>query len=446
MSDLTPRAVKSLPNTSRVGTTDAETRLETLLNIKMDESETKSSVPNNQIPTQPARPLPADSYKNNLLKAKAEEESKAELKNAELSSSAENVISPRKNLNLSNGDSPSKEISDKSSATFVSVGGDKLTLSLGSGNTNLMDLESVLPISTQPSNLELLSALSTPIAPSSSLGSGVNNLTFSSTLSSALTPISTLTSPMTPLSNLSAPLNPSQLPVSITHFSQNGVAGLQKETLFSDTISMMNPTTNPFTNPFINTTTNDESNGQKFATIGRSNPFTYSNKSKNPFLDRLDAQHHGNGELTSGSPMSTSPGTSPEASLDPVSDNGSSTSTLNKIETTFASSQPVTRSLSSVGTKPGISSSRLPVLATSLSKTSILNNRNTMNNKFNSENLANGHNSNIINNNSNNLQGLQGDTSLEEISPWLVKDNMILNKKMDKSKIPLLKTVITTEL
>ena len=69
-----------------------------------------------------------------------------------------------------------------------------------------------------------------------------------------------------------------------------------------------------------------------------------------------------------------------------------------------------------------------------------------MNNKFNSENLANGHNSNIINNNSNNLQGLQGDTSLEEISPWLVKDNMILNKKMDKSKIPLLKTVITTEL
>ena len=105
----------------------------------------------------------------------------------------------------------------------------------------------------------------------------------------------------------------------------------EKETLLSDTISMMNPTSNPFTNPFINTTTNDENNGQKFATIGRSNPFTYSNKSKNPFLDRLDAQHHGNGELTSGSPMSTSPGTSPEASLDPVSDNGSSTSTLNKI-------------------------------------------------------------------------------------------------------------------
>ena len=30
-------------------------------------------------------------------------------------------FSPRKNLNLSNGDSPPKEISDKTSATFVSV-------------------------------------------------------------------------------------------------------------------------------------------------------------------------------------------------------------------------------------------------------------------------------------------------------------------------------------
>ena len=41
------------------------------------------------------------------------------------------------------------------------VGGDKLTLSLGSENTKQMDLESFLPISAQPSNLELISALST---------------------------------------------------------------------------------------------------------------------------------------------------------------------------------------------------------------------------------------------------------------------------------------------
>jgi len=35
---------------------------------------------------------------------------------------------------------------------------------------------------------------------------------------------------------------------------------------------------------------------------------------------------------------------------------------------------------------------------------------------------------------------------MEEISPWLVQDNVIINKKAEKSKIPLLKTVITTEL
>ena len=40
--------------------------------------------------------------------------------------------SPRKNPNIATGDSPPKEVGDKASATFVSVGGDKLTLNLGS--------------------------------------------------------------------------------------------------------------------------------------------------------------------------------------------------------------------------------------------------------------------------------------------------------------------------
>jgi hypothetical protein len=33
----------------------------------------------------PARPLPAEAYKNNLLKAKAEEDKRVDLKNSELS-------------------------------------------------------------------------------------------------------------------------------------------------------------------------------------------------------------------------------------------------------------------------------------------------------------------------------------------------------------------------
>ena len=48
-----------------------------------------SSLPNNQAPALPAKPLPADSYKNNLLKAKVEEEVRADQKNTELSSAKE---------------------------------------------------------------------------------------------------------------------------------------------------------------------------------------------------------------------------------------------------------------------------------------------------------------------------------------------------------------------
>ena len=86
-------------------TTEAETRLDALLNgaasSKGDLDDNKKSlVPNNQMPSAaggPARPLPADSYKNNLLKAKAEEDIRAEAKNKELSASStssqlENVI------------------------------------------------------------------------------------------------------------------------------------------------------------------------------------------------------------------------------------------------------------------------------------------------------------------------------------------------------------------
>jgi hypothetical protein len=105
-SDLaTPRSVLSLPAaSSNPGLDAAEERLDTLIRSLQkgggDEAEPASSssrllihsLPNNQTPTQPARPLPADSYKNNLLKAKAEEESRAELKALELSTSVESML------------------------------------------------------------------------------------------------------------------------------------------------------------------------------------------------------------------------------------------------------------------------------------------------------------------------------------------------------------------
>ena len=108
------------------------------------------------------------------------------------------------------------------------------------------------------------------------------------------------------------------------------------------------------------------------------------------------------------------------------------------------------------------------VSASNLSKSNSMNNKNSINNKINNgtvvaENkLTNGTNSNIINNNENKnttnnntskarsnstkSTNSKANTSMEEISPWLVQDNVIVNKKVEKSKIPLLKTVITTEL
>merc|ERR1719305_642045 len=125
---------------------------------------------------------------------------------------------------------------------------------------------------------------------------------------------------------------------------------------------------------------------------------------------------------TTDSPMSTtgSPTNSPEASIEPVV---SSQAMLSKIETSFSSSQPVTRSLSSVGRKQPTSTSRLPVLATSLSKSNSVNNKNSLNNKMNNNGekqlLTNGNNSNLINNNETikNTNNSKANTSLEEISP-----------------------------
>ena len=136
-----------------------------------------------------------------------------------------------------------------------------------------------------------------------------------------------------PKSNSSLITSP---PISVTHFSQNGLAGLQRETLFSDTMVPTNllPVTtiasiNPFINNFANstsgptaptTTSSDVAPAShfgaslKFATIGRSNLFSSSPlKNKNPFLEPAPP--------APASLMSTtgysSPMSSPEASLKP---------------------------------------------------------------------------------------------------------------------------------
>ena len=107
---VTPRQTKSEGNTARSRATptlptsplslEAEDRLDTLIKslqkgdeAKIGEQSSKqvltNSLPNNQAPVLPAKPLPADSYKNNLLKAKVEEEGRVDQKNSELSSAKE---------------------------------------------------------------------------------------------------------------------------------------------------------------------------------------------------------------------------------------------------------------------------------------------------------------------------------------------------------------------
>merc|ERR1719234_1412942 len=138
-------------NPATRSTTEAEDRLDTLIkSLQKGQEELNTStgksperqpapqvggqvqLPNNQAPVLPARPLPAEAYKNNLLKAKAEEDNRVDMKNSELSATNDLTSVYRKNPNIATGDSPPKEVGDKSSATFVSVGGDKLTLNLGS--------------------------------------------------------------------------------------------------------------------------------------------------------------------------------------------------------------------------------------------------------------------------------------------------------------------------
>ena len=68
------------------------------------------------------------------------------------------------------------------------------------------------------------------------------------------------------------------------------------------------------------------------------------------------------------------------------------------------------------------------------------------NNQHQHRNTNNGNTAKNIKNSTSKLTNRNTKGNIEEISPWLVQDNVINNKKSEKSKIPLLKTVITTEL
>lgn len=119
------------------------------------------------------------------------------------------------------------------------------------------------------------------------------------------------------------------IPISVTHFSTatNGF-GLEKETIFTDgsedpvTKLDLDPAsivrkhlTNPFLTPEVILESAENPFTGKFNTIGRSNPFSTPNRSRNPFLDNTTESEpalNGNSE----SPKLEN--ASPDASIDPT--------------------------------------------------------------------------------------------------------------------------------
>ena len=153
------------------------------------------------------------------------------------------------------------------------------------------------------------------------------------------------------------------IPVSVTYFSSglNG-HGLERETIFADdhggvakdAASIVRQHLNPFNpkNPFLDSNGEIQSdkdkslddlveqkiqdlinanpfnsNGSKFNTIGRSNPFSNGGKSKNPFLDGKSNGDSSNKMTSSGEDVNDSP----DSSLEPDTETLLESVTLNKI-------------------------------------------------------------------------------------------------------------------
>jgi len=126
------------------------------------------------------------------------------------------------------------------------------------------------------------------------------------------------------------------IPISVTHFSPatNGY-GVERETIFMDGGDESNPNVTSeldpasivrkhLTNPFLTLVeeataeppNSDPVNPFKYNTIGRTNPFTNPNRSRNPFLDNT-TDVPSSEELVNGGQLNGE-NRSPDASIDPT--------------------------------------------------------------------------------------------------------------------------------
>jgi len=449
-------------------------------------------IPNNSVSTlgnaTVRAQIPPDTYKNNILKAKTCEENKI-APTVSTSPASPNDRLQSTNLNLTGDSPPPKEVPDMSSATFVSVGGDKLTLSLGSS-----------PPESKPLNIEPASSPSGgPPPPPPRVSSDPNH----------------------PVNQKNQGANQD---VTVTHFSPST---LEKETLFNAGKKNNNPflsglntslpehgatpgatASDNYANAveqMINRgTTNGNSsdsatNPFKYNTIGRSNPFSSSdgangastngNTSTNPFLTDVvngnsTAEHHrdvvDNHET---SPVATSNYPSVTRSYSSAggsgggggSNRGSGKRSKLPLPTTPSSSATTTNGTSN---NNNVNNNRAHSFVSTATSVANAKNKKSVGSVSGSGKPSDS-NSNVIRNKSgsgltrtpttgsggsNGGLAATSDTSLEQISPWLVApapapaplhethpvvpsaSSIAAKKDKEKSKIPQLKTVITTEL
>ncbi|KAK7084186.1 hypothetical protein SK128_004675 [Halocaridina rubra] len=371
-------------------------------------------LPNNQtsVTKNAARPIPPEQFKSNILKAKAEEE----LKKGPSVTTIDQDKTANK-VKIANGGSLPRvkkagnaEVSGNSEgATFVSVGGDKLTLSLGAGGLG------------------------------DSSGNNSNNT--SRILEGWEGRDHPLEDPA-PLIQLDPPItvthytNPSQTtPLDLHNITPNSHDATDTSSVLSSTaasISLANAHFNPFNpfassifktdNPFLNSPNN---NNNPFSVSAiTANPFTKSSPSSlssttstmtgSKAASGSEADELlGNGESSPSPPYSPaepssedvpSPPNSPRSLTSSTSSQASSPASLSleqptsqevDKETSFTSNQPVTRSVSSTSNRS--------------------------------------YNKNILTTNA----------ALNQMSPWLVADPPAPANKLDA---PKMRTVITTEL
>ncbi|XP_068203127.1 uncharacterized protein [Palaemon carinicauda] len=426
--------MKNLENTSNANITNGGGSLRGVPSVLSASTTTKVKdvnvvvLPNNQatLTKNAARPIPPEQFKSNILKAKAEEElkkgptitasevdklpsSKAKIANGEVADSS--ACSDEPEGAVDGGSLPrmkkagNADVSGNSDgATFVSVGGDKLTLSLGAGdasNTNNNLSSSLLLEGWEGRDLHpnedptpLLQLDPTPVtvihftSPSQTKPLDLHNISSHSHDNAD----SQTSVPVANAHNSFNPFNP--FASSIIKTDNPFISSTNNNNPFSMPAAPVNPFTK--SSPSSLSSTTSTLTGSKAASSSEAEEVTGNGLEANP-SPPYSPDPTGAEDVPSPpqSPRSLTSSTSSQASSPPasLSIEHPTNQDLEK-ETNFTANQPVTRSVSSTS------------------------------------NCSYGVNKNIH-------------TSLNQMSPWLVADPPAPSNKLEA---PKMRTVITTEL